>query len=464
MQQHWNGNPGKIIPKHPLCHVGWYCEVLKLANTRNILSKSDAPSCTPSPDPDAIRAESRRQTEKWYYDLIKMGGRPAFPLELSFAQPDDYGDYAGIIEYLGSGTGFLEQKSSWVYFRRFQRRYRKTEGTFARCQQEMREYQQNEGIEGDIHLLFDATQQTKVDEWKDTGNRQWREEERKRSEEGNADPMIPAELYHLRTIPESELNQFMVLLNWIEQQLAEIARECAMSSEEALKDTQDPVNRAEVSGIVSMPENVVSSMVSNTKKTTKSKRRSANRDKKSTSPVLRSGGAPRVTKARRKAKSPQNPRFLYNAPVSGTPSMTLRHGDTGWITRAQNRAAMTTMKAEIQTFAKTSAELPSDTVPLRRSQRIKDLEGRRNEQSKVMLRESRQKVLRTKYQRKPKEWVSKDWNLSAQARPQGITKSREPRKRNPSRRDKIRGVKRNKQDKVDLPEFKQFSLHDESKK
>ncbi|KAK2775820.1 hypothetical protein FQN53_002977 [Emmonsiellopsis sp. PD_33] len=438
MQQHWNGNLGKIIPKHPLCYVGWYCEVLKLVNTRNILSKSDAPSYTPSPNPDAIRAESRRQIEKWYYDLIKMGGRPAFPLELSFAQPDDYGDFAGIIEYLGSGTGFLEQKSSWVYFRRFQRRYRKTEGTFARYQQEMREYQQNEGIEGDIHLLFDATQQTKVDEWK--------------------------EYHYFQTIPESELNQFMVLLNWIEQQLPEIARECAMSSEEALKDTQDPVNRAEVSGIVSMPENVVSSMVSTTKKTTKSKRRSANRNKKSTSPVLRSGDAPRVTKACRKTKSPQNPRFLYNAPVSDTPSMTLRHGDTGWITRAQNRAAMTTMKAEIQTFAKTSAELPSDTAPLRRSQRIKDLEARRNEQSKVMLRESRQKVLRTKYQRKPKEWVSKDWNLSAQARPQGITKSREPRKRNLSRRDKIRGVKRNKQDKVDLPEFKQFSLHDESKK
>ncbi|QSS65230.1 hypothetical protein I7I51_06072 [Histoplasma capsulatum] len=136
--------------------------------------------------------------------------------------------------------------------------------------------------------------------------------------------------------------------------------------------------------------------------TIKSNRRPTNKNKKSTSAVLGSVGASRVINARRKTKtSVQNPRFLNDALVSG-PS-TLRHGDTGRATRAHNRAATATMNAAIRTFATALAESPSDTAPLRRSQRIRDLKARRNGQSETKLRENRQKVSRSKCQRKPKE-------------------------------------------------------------
>src|SRR5438876_1146509 len=101
--------------------------VLNLVNARNILSKSDnwrspsrtpthTPSRSPSPDPEnpewvaweTIRAKNRRENEKDYHDLIEMGGRPAFPLELSQAllysrsdayRSDAYRKYADAIRY-----------------------------------------------------------------------------------------------------------------------------------------------------------------------------------------------------------------------------------------------------------------------------------------------------------------------------------------------------------------------------
>ncbi|OJD13201.1 hypothetical protein AJ78_06319 [Emergomyces pasteurianus Ep9510] len=146
-----------------------------------------------------------------------------------------------------------------------------------------------------------------------------------------------------------------------------------------------------------MSENVTSTVL-NTKEITKDNRRPTNKNKKSTSLVLGLIDALRVIKARRKTKLLiQNPRFLNDALVSSTLS-TLRHGDTGWSTRAHSRVATATMN------------------------RVKDLKIRRNEQPETKLRENRQKISRAKSQRLKKR-ASKDRNISSQAKPQGITKS-----------------------------------------
>lgn len=58
-----------------------------------------------------------------------MGGRPAFPFEIIYANPNEYGEYAGLIEYWGAM--FLGQKNEWVSFRRFQKQMRKTVEAFA---------------------------------------------------------------------------------------------------------------------------------------------------------------------------------------------------------------------------------------------------------------------------------------------------------------------------------------------
>ncbi|OJD12232.1 hypothetical protein AJ78_07138 [Emergomyces pasteurianus Ep9510] len=201
----------------------------------------------------------------------------------------------------------------------FQRQNRRTAEAFAKHQHVVHEYRRKKGIEGDIYLQFDPKWPTKVDEWKEyyysqhrklSGmritageGRRWREEEKKRSEEGSGGSIRPADLYHFRTIPESKRRNFMILLNWIEQQLPEIAQECAMSNKESPRP--DPVAPVEVFEIAS-PDTVVASMTENT---TKSIRRSNNRNKQSTNPVLGSFGAPQVTKVHRKTPPVQNPRF-----------------------------------------------------------------------------------------------------------------------------------------------------------
>ncbi|OJD16915.1 hypothetical protein AJ78_02952 [Emergomyces pasteurianus Ep9510] len=60
---------------------------------------------------------------------------------------------------------------------------------------------------------------------------------------------------------------------------------------------------------------------------------------------------------------------------------------------------MVMMNTTIQTFVKTLTESLSDTTPLRRSQCVKDLKTRRNEQPETKLRENRQKISRVKSQR-----------------------------------------------------------------
>ncbi|QSS61160.1 hypothetical protein I7I51_03332 [Histoplasma capsulatum] len=413
-------------------------------------SLTHTPSGTPSPDPE-LDAKLRRDDDKYYHNLIERGGRPAFSLQLwwdrycddqrtAWGYLDNYEQYEDIFKYwYRGGTGFRGQLRVWIHFQRFQQRNRKTAEIFDQYQRDVREYRRNEGIEGDIHLHFDPKQQTKVDEWKEyhyfqhrklagmrpraEEARQRREKERREWEAVNGtgkkiDRSEPAGIAWIyRDKVEADLDDFMVLLNWIEQQLPEIARECAISNNNnAPKDTPKPVGPVEVSGTVPML-----SAVSRTRRTARSNRRPTNGNKRSTSPVLGSVGAVRVAKASRKTKS------SVHALVSGAQSTT--HGDTRRITRAQNRASTATMNAIIQTYAQASA----DTAPLRRSRRIRDLEARRNGQCKMMPREARQKVSRAKSQRKPKERVSKERKLSPQARPQGITKSRVTRKKNLSR-------------------------------
>ncbi|PGH26406.1 hypothetical protein AJ80_01904 [Polytolypa hystricis UAMH7299] len=342
-----------------------------LANSNPRRSQSRSPSLTPTiggptPSPDsewkAGLAKIRREVEGWYHDLIRRGGRPAFPLELSRGPPSNRGEYTDIMEYLGQ-----------IRFRKFQRRNRKTAELFAQYQQELSDYRRNEGIEGDLQLLFDAEQQSKVDEWREyyyfehlklarlrakvEEGRQEREERKRQWEAGNGVPDMPAEVYDIRSMEERGRDNFMLLLKWIEEELSKFAQECAMSKDKAREDTPNPLDSAKVSGRDSMLEDI-GSTTSSARKRAKSDRRSRSRNKKSTR------------------------------------------------------------------LAAGQVDAPSETRPLRRSQRLIELAEKRKLQRRVIEEEeARRAIAKSKPRRQPKDKKAKARKTTPQARPQGSRKS-----------------------------------------
>ncbi|KAK2778574.1 hypothetical protein FQN53_001773 [Emmonsiellopsis sp. PD_33] len=302
--------------------------VLSNSDSRDLRALSDTP--TPSRSPSRVRspgpqlkammAEERRKNEEHYRDLISLGGRPAFPPE-RFGVPHETRDqYTDLLDFWGSTLG---QRNGWLTFRRFQRCNRKTPERFARYEQDVRHYRQREGIEGDIHLLYDHNQQTKMEEWKEfhyyhhrslalyqekaDKARQQRLLEKKKWEEGNpTNPDIPPALYDLRYIPEADRDMFLGVLQWIEAQFPKIAQEeleatGQIASEDALPNTLEA------------PEPSPNS------KATKNKQKTSNRAKKSPSHVLGQIASGKVTKSS-KNKPESAPRML--APGSNATSTT----------------------------------------------------------------------------------------------------------------------------------------------
>ncbi|PGH36440.1 hypothetical protein GX50_00776 [[Emmonsia] crescens] len=382
---------------------------------------------SPDPEWEASMTQNRLNNEKKYHDLIRMGGRPAFPVELWNTPKDVHGRYGPIVDYWRTLYG--EQRNTWIYFRRFQRRNRKNVEIFTQYQQDVRNHRQNEGIEGDIQLLFDAKEQTKVDEWKEyhyfqhrnlpqmraeaEEGRQMREQQKLEWETVNGssktidlnEPPGPALGWVYRTIAESDLARFMVLLNWIEEELPKIAQEVALSNPEAFTGVATHTNPIQTSEKESRLEDTASTDF-NTENNMNSNRSSTNRSRKSNNPVLKPVGSPRVTKAGRNTRSSvRNQQGHHNTP----------HG-----TKGRARAAMTPTKPPI----------PPVTA-LRRSQRIIDLAAKKSQQPEPIQEVPRQGISKPISRKEPKERKSKGRRPSPQAKPQGITKSRPTRKKNP---------------------------------
>ncbi|KAN0068968.1 hypothetical protein V8E54_013137 [Elaphomyces granulatus] len=262
----------------------------------NILSKSisdrgrpSTPSRSPSLDPEeAAKRAKQLQDDEWYFrDLIKMGGRPAFPsLDIFYSPVGTRGKYEDIIYYWSGKDDILGQGYLWHLFREFQLENRKTAEVFSQYQQNVRDYRRNENIEDNTCLLFDHKQQTKVDEWKEFHYFQHRKlaDMKEMAEEGRQERVKWEELHgrgHDPHIDEEELDFLLILLKWIEEQLPEIARECAMSNKEASKDMPS-LNPVKASEAASRPEETTSKGSNNAQ----SNRNSINRNKKSTTPAL----------------------------------------------------------------------------------------------------------------------------------------------------------------------------------
>jgi hypothetical protein len=277
------------------------------------------PSRSPSLDPEeaAIRAKRAKQLlqlqndEESFCGLIKMGGRPAFPsLDIFYSPVGTRGEYEDIIHYWGYYWGtkgiLFGQVQTWVLFREFQLENRKTAEIFSQYQQNVHDYRRNENIEDNTCLLFNHEQQTKVDEWKEYHYFQHRKLAlmKEKTEKGRQFREKWEAFYgslrpgHSPHIDEGEPGRLMILLNWIEQQLPEIARECAMSNKEASKDmpSLDPVKASEAA---SRPEETTPKGSN-----ARSNRSSINRNKKSTTPALGPVQSLRDTsKTSRKSKS-----------------------------------------------------------------------------------------------------------------------------------------------------------------
>ncbi|KAK2755070.1 hypothetical protein FQN54_006598 [Arachnomyces sp. PD_36] len=210
----------------------------------------------PSPGPvwKEVSARHNRTNAQAYYELIEAGGRPAFPLQVSRARPGNYGDYEDAVKHWG--MSYIPQKYEWTSFREFQRRRRKNAESFAQYLQEVHEYRKREGIEGDIQLLFDAHQQTKVDEWKEfhysrhkwlsvykeraQEGRRIKEEKRKEWEQGGGNQDKPYWLFDLKCREEINLERLVFLVNWIEGELPKIAKENGISLPEVPDDVSNP--------------------------------------------------------------------------------------------------------------------------------------------------------------------------------------------------------------------------------
>jgi hypothetical protein len=399
----------------------------------------------------AIIAKTLRDNVENYRYLVENGGRPAYPVQLIYDR-DVEGKYKDIMEYWRFHGGVLGQRDRWVRFRQFQRQTRKTAETFSEYQQHVRDYRQAQGIDGDISLLFDAQQQPKVDEWMEyqyfehrklahiraraEKARQERESEKQAWQAANGarhnldlnslGPGIPADMSWLfRYREESALDRFMTFLNWIEEQLAEIVREHPISHTD--KDAKNvPTGQGLIQGSMSRTEETVQESMSppgkiafrclKIKKATKGKRKSTSRNTNSASSVLSPVSGSGVTKARGETKSAaDNPRVvdeLSSAPLSTAFCGKSRQGD-----RVETEAKVPT-NAPVQKPRKASAEVRSESQPLRRSQRLLDLAKR-----KRLVEEARPTIPKRQSKR-GRDGKSKGQKPTPKAKRRGITKSK----------------------------------------
>ncbi|KAL8646623.1 MAG: hypothetical protein Q9210_006034, partial [Variospora velana] len=138
----------------------------------NSLSRSSTIS-TPPFDDEAALQESLRIEKESYNALVSEGGIPSHPVALGFGILENPREYKDIISYWKSHSTpghfvFTSQLKAWRAFRRYQqtvRRYFTQRGRFPDYQQRVLDRRLRHGLEGDVRLLEDQEQQSKLEDW-----------------------------------------------------------------------------------------------------------------------------------------------------------------------------------------------------------------------------------------------------------------------------------------------------------
>lgn len=333
--------------------------------------------------------------QNYYSDLVRRGGRPAYPFEAYFSS-HGYEDYYDIRKYWSFNGGQLGQLVKWKYFQNFQKRNRRNMELFSQYQQAVCKYREDEGIERDIILCFDTTKQTKIDEWKEYHYFQHQKLAHKRAlaEEGRQRRMLEKQeweealragkhdeftAWKFKDIAETELDNHLFFLTWIERQLPEIAQENAAPNMGHAQNTLDCMDTAETA--TSAAENVASHNSSAKRDIMRDKNTTKN--KELAGPVLGLSGTPKVSKNRKKSKA-----------FSGL--------------RAPVKSVASNMRIDGERQAThTSQHSTSTATPLRRSQRLRDL-GIRAKAPEIAPKESEQDASDTRFlRRSPRQSVRK---------------------------------------------------------
>ncbi|EDN03341.1 predicted protein [Histoplasma mississippiense (nom. inval.)] len=133
--------------------------------TTPTLSHTPSRIPTPTPEAEAFKKQHLADCIRDYNYFVENRGRPAFPLEYATAPPKNFGKYRDMIDYWSQG--FYNQRNNWVAFQNFQLKKRQSIEIFTKYQQDVHDHREKEGIEGDIQLHFDEKQQSRVVQWKE---------------------------------------------------------------------------------------------------------------------------------------------------------------------------------------------------------------------------------------------------------------------------------------------------------
>ena len=130
---------------------------------------------TPPPDYEREFEEDVQEEREAYNTLVDEGGIPSYPVDLVFDVFDkNPGEYEDIVSYWESRRGgghnsiFQTQLREWRKFRDYQlrvRRYFLERDKFPEYQQRVHDRRRRHGLEGDVEILPDRDQQSKLANW-----------------------------------------------------------------------------------------------------------------------------------------------------------------------------------------------------------------------------------------------------------------------------------------------------------
>ncbi|EEH03546.1 predicted protein [Histoplasma capsulatum G186AR] len=487
--------------------------------TTPTLSHTPSRLPTPTPEAEAFKKQHLADCIRDYNYLVEHGGRPAFPLEYATAAPKNFGKYRDMIDYWGQS--YYNQRNVWVSFQNFQLKKRRSMEIFTQYQQDIHDYREKEGIEGDIQLHFDEERQSRVDQWKEyhyylhrrvppwrekaEAARKEREQDMLDWESGKRNPKIPEDMgwiHTVRTLVESDLEEYMSWIQWVEAELPKIEQECAESAGKNVDDESCLAEKEDVATEPTAPPPAhAESAPPPTETHPRSRRQSISRienskdsvdvidtpevlhkqpklsvsaeqlthadsetasltkpDQSSTSAGQATGEASttgmQAKRSSRLAKpdksSASTEQATGEASTSGLPQKRSSHAakldqsgaSTGQLTGEASTSGL--QRKRSCRVAKPSTTATAESVPLRRSQRIIDMELRKAQQAEQEAAEAKQIALKAGSRREPAAQQMKGTSKPAPARSQSqtTTKPREPRRRRLSSPVKINTLAR----------------------
>ncbi|EER39961.1 conserved hypothetical protein [Histoplasma capsulatum H143] len=345
----------------------------------------------------SIAAQTYLENEEDYHDLIRLGGRPAFPVEMWRTPKDVHGKYGPVVDYWTAG--YWGQRLEWISFLKFQQRRRRSVEIFKQYQQVVHRHRQQEGIDGDIQLLFDAKQQSKMDVWKEYHYFQHRNVPKMRimAEEGRQkreQVRLEWEAEHGKGATLDPHEPFNPALAWLLRSASERNLDRRWLCPIVIRM---PEEESEQEATVSTNLNIDKKLNSNCSST--------NRDgKAATNTVLKADRLSKITKTRK----------ISRAPIRNQTG----HYDMTHLVKPRGKGATAPTNLPI-----------SPVAALHRSQRIMDLTAKKNQQAEPMQQMPPQGISKLVSQNGHIDNKSKCRRQSLQAEPQGITKSRAMRKK-----------------------------------